>query len=343
MARIFVSAEVAEEIVEILGMLDNDCQEVYVLAPEHIWYSIPPSNRPANVRYIPVRHAPFGDRKAKLVALMQFLWIIVRYRPTVLVSGFSMLKHRIASRLLRIHHIAYLRGLMFDPSVRSGFSDQFNLNIVARFAAKDLLNTYFANTIITVARMNVDFLIARGIRRESIHLCGPVWLQGGTNRKPGARRVIVATSALAYHGHATSHDAQVQQIGDAISSASWPIVLRVHPRDFYEYEQDSRFDDATIDRSSPYDFINSLRADDVLVTPASTLLFEANWVGVATILYTIDVDIESHSAHDPNGVDVYSLSEALTEAFRYSAEIEPLQGGFAEIDTSILRRVLEPQ
>jgi hypothetical protein len=321
--RILVSSDVAEEIVDLAALLEAMPGNELALG----WHA--PTDIPSLLpeysvgRSISLRHR--NGRLSllrKATELVRFISVAFRFRPDVLLSGSSMLKHRLAARMLGVPHVAYFRGLMFDPSIRSGYSDKIRLGRLGRYLRTDLFDATRANHILTVAETNRQFLLQRGADDERITLIGPIWLDGISPNTSGERRVYFLTSALAAHGFTAEHRAQVTAVMKVATSGAFdPLIVRVHPRDFYDYEADPTIPASVeFDRSPPLEFLRQLRTDDILVTPLSTLAFEAQHLGCRVLFYS-SPELGNHSAaaFATLGIGPVTLDELLEEGALDSA------------------------
>ena len=113
----------------------------------------------------------------KLYSFIYFMFVFFKVRPSILLTGFSMVRYRFFSKMIRVKHISYLRGLLFDPANISGISDFIKYKMFGfELESTYLFNAYEADCIYTIAAINKDFLVARGISPEKIILQPPVWL-----------------------------------------------------------------------------------------------------------------------------------------------------------------------
>jgi hypothetical protein len=345
--RILVSSDVAEEISDLailLKKMPTDHLEVHLHGPRGS------ATGPPGIFHTHSSAVPHhGSRLTLLLRAMEMIRFVSRagrMQPDVILSGFPMVKHRLAAKLFRIHHIVYFRGLMFDPSVRSGYSDRVRLGPLGRYLRTDLFDSTKATHILTVADTNRQFLLRRGADDERITLIGPVWLDGISLADSGERRVFFLTSALAAHGFASEHRAQVATvIKVATSGVLHPLIVRVHPRDFYDYENDPSVP-ATVgfDRSPPQEFLKQLRTDDILVAPVSTLAFEALHLGGRVLFYSSpELGNYSERVFAMLGIAPLTLDEllgegALDRAISARSIFSPVEPGAFQ---SVLARVLE--
>jgi O-antigen ligase len=294
--RVWVSAEIREEIEEILHMLgrgDERWKQIRIDAPAAVLgrMTLPAAVRGAVVVAEPFEHRVGINVAGKLVGLLSFWGRLVLHRPDLLVSGFSMMKHRAVSGLLGIPHVAYIRGVAFDPSVSVGISDKLRFGAFRKLIPSRVVATYSADAVVTVGEVNRQFLVGRGIPDEAVHVSGPVWLEGAqhdTSSRERSPRAYFITGAWEAHGMLEEHEAQLALTRRLASEwhGTQRFALRVHPRDHHDYETDPAFAGTDIDRTLPSDFLAGLRDDDVLIAPLSTLAFEAIFLGHGVVFYS---------------------------------------------------------
>jgi hypothetical protein len=335
-----VSAEIREEIEEILLLLENSgtrFTEIRIDAPEHVLVAMNVRSTVAGARVVPVpyRHSVRISTPSKLLGVVSFVVRLVRHRPEMLFSGFSMMKHRLAGALLRVPHLSYLRGVVFDPEVSVGISDKLRLGGLRRLIPHRLIATYWADHIYTIGAVNRRFLLGRGLPEERIHICGPVWLadrsfsETPTDKRPTAYFV---TGAWEAHGRMAEHDAQLQLTRRL--AREWKddrvLGLRVHPRDTYLYEDDPAFNDIVLDRSLPSEFLDNLTGDDILISPLSTLAFEAMYLGRGVVFYA-DPDATKAYFHVYENLGISPITADDIVAGRFERRGTPRQDVFSPI------------
>lgn len=295
---IWVSAELREELDEILLLLAA-CQAegliVHVDLPEALSIDWQPAHAlPAGLHVVvrPARYSASSSAWRKLLGVMEFFGRVVRAKPVVLITGWSMMRHRVVSGLLRVSHVSYMRGVVFDPSERSGLSDWMSLRWWGRLLPFRAAHSYWADAVFTVGEVNKEFLVARGLPPAAIRLVGPVWLTpSGTDSPPPSpeplERVFFLTSAWESHGLLEEHRGQLELTRRLVRE--WPgaqrLVLRAHPRDLHDYASDPAFLGVKVDRTAPASFLDRLGPGDLLVAPLSTLAFEAMYQGHAVVFY----------------------------------------------------------
>jgi len=348
--RVWVSAEVREEIREILLMLDRSAarfREILIDAPAPVLDrlgALPERVAGARVRLMPYHHSTKVGVAAKLRGLAQFILRIARRRPDVLFSGFSMMRHRLAAGIFRVPHVAYLRGVVFDPQLASGISDRIRVSALSRLVPGKAATSYHADFVLTVGDVNRDFLIARGIPAEHIALTGPVWLHDSAPPLPSdtdAGRIYFLTTAWQAHGLLTEHEAQLR-ITRRLAE-HWRhdarFVMRVHPRDRYDYESDDAYRGVALDRRTPEEFLRGLRPADLIIAPLSTLAFEAAYLGGSVVFYSDDVATKAYNhVYERLGIDARSVEQILADDLR--PQRPPVDDIFSPIDFHALDRVL---
>lgn len=336
--RLLVSGEVLEEIEEILILLRQVNAEIIVAAPASIICDLSEETL-ARVHTVQVRDAEHGNAKAKILGIGEFLKLMRATRPDFLISGFSMLKHRLAAFVHRTPHIAYVRGLMFNAEIRSGFSDRVESSLLGRVLPRKVRQPFGADMILTVSDVNMRFLRERGIEEAKLRICGPVWLADMPATSAGqVRRVIVCTSGIAAHGYVALHEAQTEDLAGLVARlGSDSIVLRVHPRDHYDYAGDPRFQDVVLSTEKPYEFLRTLTPADVLITPPSTLAYEAGYLGIPSVLVTQRGELRSDASLAALGIRTIEFDEVPT-ALRGTPQP---QRAFAAVAPDALRKALD--
>ncbi|WP_298862286.1 hypothetical protein [uncultured Microbacterium sp.] len=292
---VWVSAEIREEISEILLMIarsERRWSQLRIDAPAMVLAGM---SIPDQVNGIPVRVFPYSHRVGinvvgKLAGLLSFFWRLARFRSELLISGFSMMKHRVVSGILKIPHVAYIRGVAFDPAVSVGISDKLRFGAFRKLIPSRVVATYSADAVVTVGEVNRQFLVGRGIPADAVYVSGPVWLEGAQHDAPSPERsprAYFITGAWEAHGMLEEHEAQLALTRRLASEwhGSQRFALRVHPRDHHDYEADPAFAGTYIDRTLPSDFLAGLSDDDVLIAPLSTLAFEAIFLGHGVVFY----------------------------------------------------------
>jgi hypothetical protein len=340
-----VCGEVLEEINEILEVLDRLGRDrvITIMAPRAVLEQLPPA-RLRRQRTVRAVAAGYGQWARKLVGALQFGVVVLSTRAHEVWSGFPMLKHRLF-RFLGYRHVAYYRALMLDPSVRAGFSDKVRHAVSGHTFLERVMGE--PDIVATSSRLNVPWLESRHIPTSRIVVIGAIWLE----RLPPPRhvdrgRVIFLTSALSQHGHPGEHDLQVETLARAVqvlasrgeSHAQEPdLVLRVHPRDLYDYGRDERFDVCTIDRSSPAEFLASVGPMDVVISPLSTLAFEARARNARVVVVDAPY-FPGASASELLGQEPISLDDVINGRLEAVASI-PRAFGVVTLDH--LRQLLD--
>lgn len=338
---VLISSEVIEEVHDLLDLLEASeaIGHTYVMVPPHVEEALALSGRDGYT-VVTAQYAEFGNTRAKVFGLIRFVAEVARIRPDVIVSGYPMFKHRLAAWLLRRAHISYLRGLMFDSEQRSGFSDRLQASKLARLLPRRLQGSFEADAVLTVSSINADFLRARNVSGDRIHLVGPVWLSKLSSQAGVARDdqkvVTVCTSALAAHGYVDEHAQQVDLLAALIESAGSELAIRPHPRDFYDYERDERFAGTAFDRSSTTTFLDRTRPGDLIFTQLSTLAFEAAFLGAEIAFYTLDSSSAAATVLARRGL----ASQALTPEAVADPTLADVADVFSPTEMTVLPRIL---
>lgn len=348
--RIWISAEIREEIEDILHMIaaaPRRWSEVRIDAPASVLsdMSLPPMVGNAKVVVVAYEHSIAISKKSKIVGFASFFGRILRRRPSLIISGFSMMKHRVTSGILAIPHIAYIRGVAFDASVSVGISDKVRFGGLSRFVPRRVVATYSADSLLTVGEVNRRFLIDRGNKAEDVFVCGPLWLegaeQGGNSKQDGAFAYFV-TGAWEAHGRLEEHEAQlalIRRLAQEWSGAQL-FALRIHPRDRFDYETDPLFSGVRIDRELPGDFLANLGNDDVLIAPLSTLAFEALYLCKGVVFYSDEKATKAYfHVYEALGITPASAAELVAGTFKTTTDLETEV--FTAIDSTAFARAID--
>ncbi|MER7796513.1 hypothetical protein [Microbacterium sp. NPDC096154] len=341
---ILLSSEVAEEIEEaiLLARAATQTEQIVVHAPAAVLEKARISHH-FGLTIVPVKAFSYRARVLpKLSGLAEFIALVLRTRPRVIMSGFSMMKHRVMSRVLRIPHVSYIRGLMFNPDTKLGISDKLRYGVF-RGRNVRVLNAFEASHVLTVAQINEDFMVARGVDRERIHQVGPVWLRD----VPPARatqdsgRVFFVTKAFEAHGVDEAHRRQTETIRQLAASFPGQLCIRAHPRDFYAYEEDAALRDVSVARSTPREFLLSLTQADILISPLSTMAFEALHVGARVVFFTAEgVTDDLTKAYRALGITPHPLDDLASAVQRARAGEATHVKVFSAIDETVAAQVL---
>lgn len=348
--RVLISAEVLEEIEEVYGLLERAEQpftEIVIDGPDAVLQRLKPEI--VHDRRVALRPYTLSTRSSvrnKLLGLISFAWLMLRERPQLLFSGFSMMKHRAVSGLLHVPHFAYIRGVTFDPATSVGISDGVRQGRFRRLVPQRVVATYHADEVFTVGEINRRFIVGRGMPDSRVHVVGPVWLDQARPARSGSKSpaTYVVTGAWAAHGFHDEHDAQTSMLADL--AATWhdesELVIRVHPRDDFPYSADPRFSGVHLSTEPPAEFLASLGPADVVVAPLSTLAFEALHLGARVAFYA-----DEHATRSYNHVykwlgivpctgrqiaegDVHPITSTEVDVFS-PVELAPVRRAFATL------------
>lgn len=345
---VLVSSEVLEEITEILLMLDASAvpyASIHIDAPESVVDRLPSSvTGDPRVVLHPYSVSTTPSVRNKLVGLLGFVWLMLRLRPDLLFSGFSMMKHRAVSWVLRIPHFAWIRGVTFDPDTSVGISDAVRNGRLGRLVPRRVIATYHADRVFTVGEVNRRFVVDRGMPVEAVDVVGPVWLNatGSTSSTSPVPTTYLVTAAWAAHGLHEAHDAQTEMLARA--AARWNggsrLAFRVHPRDYFPYDSDPRFEGVHLDRQLPGEILSVLGSNDIVVAPLSTLAFEALHVGAQVAFYADPAATSSYNhVYEWLGITPTSGSDLALSDLRpvRSLDVEV----FSPVDLAPVRRALD--
>lgn len=313
-----------EEILEILTLIEHSGRpfsEIRVDAPRSVLERTPLPERVgrARVTAVPYDHGVGINAFSKVRGLLSFAGRVLRRRPVLVFSGFSMLKHRVVSGALRVPHFAYIRGVVFDPRVSVGISDRVRFGVLKRLVPRRVVATYSADQVFTVGEVNRRFLLGRGIPADRVHVVGPVWLapelRGAVAaQQPYSPRAYFVTGAWEAHGRMEEHEAQLEITRRL--AREWrngtELAFRVHPRDLHQYEADPDFANVVLDRTPPEEFLESLSEQDVVIAPLSTLAFEALFVGRRVVFYRDPSATSAYNhIYDKLGIRARTIDEIL--------------------------------
>ncbi|MGE6659757.1 hypothetical protein ACQKEK_03305 [Pseudomonas sp. NPDC077408] len=288
--KILISCEVTEELNDILQIINENLEGalITIYAPVRLKNSIELIESRAIVKKKYYRTISRSNFINKILELINFIHLSHVEKPDIIISGFSMMKHRLSSTLFKIKHIAYLRGLMFDSANKSGVSDLLRFSIPGFITKNKLFNSCEASSIITVSAINETFIVDRGVDKNKISLIPPPWLK--KERKTGIRQIpelFFITQAFAAHGHVEQHMEQIsflRLLSKYCSINEKTLTVRIHPRDYFDYR--AELPNLKYDSQTPKDFLNHLSASDILISPLSTLSFEHMYYGGKCIFYS---------------------------------------------------------
>lgn len=337
--KILLSSEVAEEVSEILQLLPCD-SDIMISIPDNI--AQPDLTGFSNVTVVISKQVAAGSKFQKMRGLVTFLSQARSFDPDVLISGFPLLKHRVLSQFSKIDHIAYIRGLMFDSAVRGGFSDQLEASIISRILPRKVGKSLHADHFLTTSEVNRKYLEDRGFGTDKITLCGPVWLTDyarQVKQRNDIERIIICTSALAAHGHVEHHEQMLVEFASAIELLrhDYALALRIHPRDQHDYQRDVRFANIPILEGSAREFLDVATNTDVLLSHPSTLLYEAGYLGVRSLVLFGESVLQSPRSLEAAGLATVELSQLPTEVLARASAPD----AFSEINLTCLTRILD--
>lgn len=314
--RILISTEVTEELDDLINILEykSNVKNVSVLVNFQV-----DLNRAEHLKKID-QNSIFIEKKLfklkflqKIYGLFFLFKVVLLTRPNVLYSGFSMLKHRLLSKIFNISHIAYFRGLMFDSNNVSGFSDKLRYGILG-IVIKNLyiFNAYEADKILTISEINKNFIIERGVEIEKIFLISPPWLKDINSCLVSASskitKVVFVTQAFNEHGHTLQHNSQVsflKKLDEFCRRCNQLLIVRIHPRDYYDYSKLDFRSEVQFDSDPSIKFLSSLSSESIIISPLSTLAFEILFLDGNVLFYSTDkLDIIYSKTYQKLGIPV---------------------------------------
>lgn len=291
--KYIIDSEVQEEIDEIIPLIrvGND-SEIILCCPSYV--------KKENFKECTVHSYNYSKNRFinKIKQLLVLFYLVVVYKPDVVFSGYPLLKHRLVNILSlgRVCHFSYIRGLFADSKNYRGFSDLLYVRL-RKHPSLMKINNFQCDKIYTVSKLNVDFLYARDVHPNVIDLIPPPWLQKIKNKRHAEREYEVHRGSIyfvsqAFSSH-SSHDAAESQLQfavklrESLAVSGLELIIRKHPRDNTDYTCLG----FKVNCMSSYDFIERLNINDVLISPFSTMAFEAAYCGVKTLFYsTVELD-----------------------------------------------------
>lgn len=290
--KYLVSSNVREEVEDLLKILKKS-----QIAKNDITVYLPIvlKNKITLIDYHVIYFKQFMKLKLlnKTIEMIQFFLMYWNMKPDFLYTGSSMLKYRVISKIFKVTHVAYFRGLMFDPSNYSGFSDKLRFGKFSYLFQSDFFNASYADQIITISEINKKFITSRNIPAEKISLISPPWLKKNDfcmkqNKK--IKTLIFITQAFKEHGLNNAHKSQISFLEKLIiyaKSNNLNIIIRKHPRDFHNYNI-QQVDGILLNQEPPEGFLRTINSSSMLISPLSTFAFEAIYIGHKVIFYSTE-------------------------------------------------------
>ncbi|WP_110024852.1 hypothetical protein [Mangrovibacter plantisponsor] len=318
--KYIVDCEVKEELLEILKFLkinNVSNNNIFICCPESIY----PSEHDS---YVGLKYSSVNPRALnKIKQLLILFYAVLRFKPGILFSGYPMLKHRLISLCLfnKVKHYSYLRGLFADSSNFKGYSDKLFLMLRKSKVIKKIGN-FQCDKIFTVSEVNKKFLLERDVSEERIFGIPPLWLLDlkSTVRAKNSRVIYFVTQAFASHSCPEAAESQCLFLNELIKefkSRNLELVIRKHPRDYTSYSID---DNVSIDDRPNYEFLEGIKSQDVLISPFSTLAFEASYLHATVLFYsTPELDALYGNAYKKINAKVFNAPVSVTE-FIFSNE-----------------------
>jgi hypothetical protein len=305
---ILVNSVVEEEVVELIDLLEKEGNNILLYLPIKL-HNI-------NTKYCEIifyKDIFRNNFLNKIADLIRFQYIVLKNKPDCIYTGFSMIKHRLSSKIFRIKHIAYIRGLLFDSNNHSGIGDKLRYGKLSFFFQNSIFNTYYADKIITISNINKNFMINRGINKDSIFLINPPWLVNirKKKRKKEYNKIVFLTQAFEFHGFSTEHKSQISFLEKHLipfcKKQNFELIIRVHPRDCFFYEK-YNFE---VNKEKSIDFLKKLDSDFLIISPLSTFAFEAIFLNIKVVFYSTNIlnKIYLDTYNTLNIKPIYRLSE----------------------------------
>ncbi len=313
--KYLVSSKVKEETKDILDILEkNNILKTEIILYLHI--ELKHQLNLVNYQVIYYKIESINTFKSKLIETIQFVSLVFKVKPDYLYTGFPIIKYRLASLLLNIHYTAYLRGLMFNPTIYSGIGEKLRYGRFSFLFKSRLFNTYDADQIITISEINKQFINSRGIPENKISLISPPWLdKPKLKQNEKIETIVFISQAFTHHGFQTIHSSQINFLEKLIRYAHFhnlSLIIRQHPRDFHNYDSYLR-NNVSINKESSEKFLNDLNTSYILISPLSTFAFEAIYLGLKVKFYsTKELDkLYLESFNNLNISPIYTLDKHI--------------------------------
>lgn len=330
--KYLIDSEVKEEIYEILELenIYKDYSTIIICCPVGL---LNDSDEATKYKLVQYQLGKFRFIN-KLKQLAFLIYSIVKYRPDIVFSGYPMLKHRLVNifSAFRIKHYSYLRGLFADSKNYKGFSDHLYL-MLKKYHLPLTINNFQCDKIFTISALNIKFLLARSAKQENIELIPPPWLEKIKKQKTlsgsdviSGGHVYFVTQAFMSHSCKAAAESQIvfaTELHEHLKQNGVELIIRKHPRDYTDYEKYG----FSINNISSYEFIRTLCPNDILITPFSTMAFEARFFDVNIIFYsTSDLDeLYKKVYSDLNITPFYNVAEIGSEIRDFYGKSKPLK------------------
>src|SRR5690606_13563003 len=130
-------------------------------------------------------------------------------------SGPSHLKHRLTKYFFGFYHIAYFRGLMFNPENIVGYSDKLYYKGAHRFFfLRSIFNTLLCDLMLVTSRISAEYAVKRQVDKKQIVDIGPVWLtdveRDVAESDQERTEICFITQAFNAHGFPEQHNDQLR-------------------------------------------------------------------------------------------------------------------------------------
>lgn len=320
-----IDSEVRDEIDEIIIYLKKngiENNEIKVMCPSAIAEGLDVDIK--NIHSYTPKSKNLSNKLYQLIVLIRG---VNKGGVQFLFTGYPMLKHRIISimSLGKIKHISYIRGLHADANNFSGFSDTI-FKFLKKVPFLIRFNNFQADKIITIGKMNKDFLLSRHVESDRIKLIEPIWLSSINKianpiEVGNSCRVYFITQAFERHGYPKAQKSQEEMVFklkagfDELKSHSF--IVRKHPRDIT-----GKYDGCEVDSTLYHVFLGSLQSNDIVISPFSTLAFEISYLGGRVIFYSTDVLDEFYAdAYSRLGISPIKNPEDIINNIKLNCEI----------------------
>jgi len=227
---------------------------------------------------------------SRLMQLLYFFYVLLREKPNFLVTGSSIFKHRIFTKLLSIEHIAYFRGLLFDSrNTTGGLADKLRYGKFKFLFKSYIFNTFEADKIIITSEINKKYLTQRGIESKKIYITRPVWLNHGLINNNKQQQLIFLTQAFEWHGYSKQHEEQIlflDKILEWTQKNEIILLIRIHPRDNHDYSSFANNINTTLSKDDYSQFLTQISNNDIVISPLSTMAFELMYLKIHCCFYS---------------------------------------------------------
>lgn len=314
--KVLIASEVKEELIDVFNFVKNKDISLFIFLSSNLDFTekgefkIYQERKISNIKII-----------QKIYGLLYFLYISFRLRPEVIFSGSSMLKYRLVSRIFSIYHIAYFRAVLFDSSNKSGICDRLYYSGLGKIKAlKDLLCAFYADLVIVTSERSEKFILDRD-KSISIISSHPIWLENFEKvkfSKENCKGFIFLTQAFDSHGFPDQHNSQISSlkiIDRYCFDNGYDLIVRIHPRDYFDYQSIKFLSGVVFDRSEPKEFLSKkeVLSNFIVISPLSTFAFEISYLGGEVVFYSSEsLELVYGKSYRDLGIKTISIDERFS-------------------------------